>query len=108
MGNNLHKISCSCEPCPPGTYVEAGVLTPKSACVAEPGGYSDGTTAGTCPAGTWTFAGATTKAHCTENVPAGSYNDGTTAAACPAECSSPPGATTSAQCTVSSGASKGR
>ena len=51
-----------------------------------------------CPAGTWSKGGATSKAQCTEDVPAGHYNGGKTIGVCPAGTWSKTGAINKAQC----------
>ena len=52
----------------------------------------------TCPTGTWSKSGATHRAQCTAQVPAGYYNDGKVAGACPAGKWSAADATGKAQC----------
>ena len=51
-----------------------------------------------CPTGKWSPPGATGKAQCALQVPAGSYSDGTTAGACPIGHWSEAGATSTHQC----------
>ena len=97
------------------------VATNASQCTRQlsAGHWNDGTTAGTCPAGTWSAAGATSQRqckacpagkwssegagserHCTLSAPAGYFNDGTSTGVCPAGTWGAPGATDVAQCTV--------